>query len=291
MLRGGWAIYAVPALFDISGIYQPGFSQATNIVPTLDTGVTIRATLANPFPDGVPRRRANSNGVNTFLGRGIGRFNDDLDYRNGQSMRWSVSMQRELPGQWVVEGAYVASRSYDLTTDFNMNFVPRQYLSTQQRPRQHGDQLVPDRERHQSVRRPAARRDAEQRAPTSASSCCGRIRSSATSTCAATTARAAFDSAQFRLERRFSGGYTVLDQLHLVELQGAGDAAERHRHRLRRALPGHAPAAPPGDERHLGAAVRPGPALRAATPTRSSTRSSATGASRRSGTGSRAVRT
>ena len=34
VLRGGWAIYAVPALFDISGIYQPGFSQATNIVPS-----------------------------------------------------------------------------------------------------------------------------------------------------------------------------------------------------------------------------------------------------------------
>jgi hypothetical protein len=39
-------------------------------------------------------------------------------------------VQRELPGQWVVEGAYVASRSYDLTTDFNMNPVPRQYLTT-----------------------------------------------------------------------------------------------------------------------------------------------------------------
>ena len=46
-----------------------------------------------------------SNGVNTFVGRGIGRFNDDLDYQNGQSMRWSVSLQRELPGQWVLEGA------------------------------------------------------------------------------------------------------------------------------------------------------------------------------------------
>ena len=45
-------------------------------------------------------------------------------------MRWSVSLQRELPGQWVAEGAYVASRSYDLTTDFNANPVPRQYLST-----------------------------------------------------------------------------------------------------------------------------------------------------------------
>ena len=83
MLRGGWAIYAVPALFDVSGIYQPGFSQATNIVPTLDAGVTIRATLANPFPDGVLTPPGNSNGANTFLGRSIGRFNDDLDYRNG----------------------------------------------------------------------------------------------------------------------------------------------------------------------------------------------------------------
>jgi hypothetical protein len=128
--RGGWAIYSVPALFDVSGIYQPGFSQGTPIIPSPDNGVTIRATLANPFPDGVAVPPGNSLGPNTFLGRSIGRFNDNLDYRNGQSMRWSLSVQRELPGQWVVEGAYVASRSYDLSTDFNMNAVPRQYLST-----------------------------------------------------------------------------------------------------------------------------------------------------------------
>jgi hypothetical protein len=130
VLRGGWAIYSVPALFDVSGIYQPGFSQGTTIVPTLDNGLTFRATLANPFPDGVADPPGASNGPNTFVGRGIGRFNDQLDYRNGQSMRWSVSVQRELPGQWVVEGAYVASRSYDLNTDRNLNVVPAQYLST-----------------------------------------------------------------------------------------------------------------------------------------------------------------
>jgi Carboxypeptidase regulatory-like domain len=130
VLRGGWAIYAVPALFDVSGIYQPGFSQGTSIVPSLDTGVTIRATLANPFPDGVAEPPGASLGPNTFVGRTIGRFNDAGAYSNGQSMRWSLGMQRELPGQWVVEGAYVASRSYDLTTDFNANALPRQYLST-----------------------------------------------------------------------------------------------------------------------------------------------------------------
>jgi hypothetical protein len=130
VVRGGWAIYAVPALFDVSGIYQPGFSQATSIVPSLDTGVTIRATLDNPWPDGVIDPPGGSNGPNTFLGRSIGRFNDDLNFRNGQSMRWALSTQHELPGQWVVEAAYVASRSYDLTTDFNANPVPREYLST-----------------------------------------------------------------------------------------------------------------------------------------------------------------
>jgi hypothetical protein len=129
VVRGGWAIYTVPALFD-SGIYQPGFSQGTGIVPSLDTGVTIRATLANPFPDGVLEPPGNSLGPNTFVGRGIGRFNDDLAYVNGESMRWVLSVQRELPGQWLVEGAYVATRSYDLQTDFNLNPVPRQYLST-----------------------------------------------------------------------------------------------------------------------------------------------------------------
>ena len=130
VLRGGWAIYAVPALFDISGIYQPGFSQATNIVPSPDVGLTIRSTLANPWPDGVATPPGASNGPNTFIGRSIGRFNDILDYRNGQSMRWSISMQRELGGQWMGEAAYVASRSYDLNTDFNANPIPRQYLST-----------------------------------------------------------------------------------------------------------------------------------------------------------------
>jgi TonB-dependent receptor-like protein len=130
VVRGGWAIYAVPALFDLTGIYQPGFSQGTSIVPTLDNGVTIRATLANPFPDGVADPPGASLGPNTFLGRSIGRFNDQLDYRNGQSMRWVLSVQRELPGQWLFEGAYVASRSYDLTTDYALNPVPRQYLST-----------------------------------------------------------------------------------------------------------------------------------------------------------------
>jgi hypothetical protein len=204
VLRGGWAIYAVPALFDISGIYQPGFSQGTSIVPSLDTGLTIRATLANPFPDGVAEPPGASLGANTFVGRGIGRFNDAGSYSNGQSMRWSVGVQRELPGEWVVEGAYVASRSYDLTTDFNMNPVPRQYLSTLNvrdtatinfltatvpnpfRGLMPGETLNGDATRQQLLRPFPQFQNIDTRLYDGSST---------------------FDSAQFRLTKRFKGGY------------------------------------------------------------------------------------
>ena len=129
VLRGGWAIYTVPALFD-NGIYQPGFSQGTNIVPSPDNGVTIRATLENPFPDGVLDPPGNSLGPNTFVGRGIGRFNDDLNFRNPQAMRSALTVQREIAGQWVVEGGYDGNSSWDIQTDFSLNPVPREYLST-----------------------------------------------------------------------------------------------------------------------------------------------------------------
>jgi hypothetical protein len=208
VLRGGWAIYSVPALFDLSGLYQPGFSQPTPIVPTSDVGLTIRATLANPFPDGVAEPPGASLGVNTFMGRTIGRFNDALDYVNGQSMRWSLSVQRELPGQWVLEGAYVASRSYDLSTDVNLNPVPREYLSTSPiRDQARIDfltanvtnpfrGLIPG----ETLNNPTTQRQNLLRPwPQFSNIDVRRYDGSST-----------FDSAQFRLEKRFSGGYTVL---------------------------------------------------------------------------------
>jgi hypothetical protein len=133
VVRGGWAIYTVP--FVMEGIQQPGFSQATQIVPSLDTGLTFRANLFDPFPDGVADPPGASLGLATFLGRDIDFFPVD-GVRNGQAQRWELSVQRELPGQWLVELSYVGNRGYDLLTGINsndnvvINAIPRQYLST-----------------------------------------------------------------------------------------------------------------------------------------------------------------
>jgi hypothetical protein len=131
VVRAGYAIYTVPAV--INGVRQSGFSQATNIVPTNNNGLTFQANLANPFPSGVAEPPGASLGPNTFVGRQLDRWEDDADgFKNAQAMRWSVSVQRELPHQWVVEASYVGNRGYDLAVDTERNPVPRSYLSTSQ---------------------------------------------------------------------------------------------------------------------------------------------------------------
>lgn len=132
VLRGGWGIYMVP--FVIAGVQQPGFAQATNIVPTLDAGLIFVANLANPFPNGVASPPGATQGLATFIGRDIDFF--PVDMANGLSQRWQLGIQRELPGHWLVEAAYVGNAGYDLTTgnDTNDNVeidpIPRRFLSS-----------------------------------------------------------------------------------------------------------------------------------------------------------------
>lgn len=128
VLRGGWAIYTVPALFNYA-VFQPGFSQATPMVASTDNGLTFQANLVQPFPNGAIQPAGAADGVNTFVGQGLSRYTTDVNYRNPQAMRWALSMQRELPGQWVVEAGYTANRGYDSTVEIDLNAVPRQFLS------------------------------------------------------------------------------------------------------------------------------------------------------------------
>jgi hypothetical protein len=50
---------------------------------------------------------------------------------NTQAQRWSFGIQRELPGSWLVEVAYVGNHGYDGVVGTNiLNAVPQKYLST-----------------------------------------------------------------------------------------------------------------------------------------------------------------
>jgi hypothetical protein len=126
VLRGGWGIFTVP--FVIAGANQPGFSQSTPITASVNNGLTFLADLANPFPTGVLSPPGASLGLATFLGQGVS-FTP-LDLNNTQAQRWSFGIQRELPGNWLVELQYVGNYGYDGVVGVSLNGVARQYLST-----------------------------------------------------------------------------------------------------------------------------------------------------------------
>ncbi|MPY89388.1 MAG: hypothetical protein GEU99_15855 [Luteitalea sp.] len=205
-LRGGWAMYTVPGLFEI--VRQTGFSQATQIVPTPDRGLTFQADLANPFPDGVQDPPGASLGPDTFVGRTLERFEDQNGWRNGQSMRWVLSVQRELPGRWMAEASYVGNRGYDLQTDVHLNFTPEPYLSTSPIRDQVTIDFLNDEVTNPleglapgtGTDNPTIDRERLLRQYPQFSDVEGRLHDGSSR----------YDSAQFRLEKRFSGGYTVL---------------------------------------------------------------------------------
>ncbi len=128
VLRAGYGIFYDVVGIDRTDVNLGGFNQPTNLIPTLDNGLTYRATLSNPFPDGLEVPLGAAGGLRTFLGRGVSFFNDRP--LNPYMQRWSFSVQQEVPGRMVVEAAYVGNRGAKLPVDSQLNPVPFQYLST-----------------------------------------------------------------------------------------------------------------------------------------------------------------
>ncbi len=127
VLRGGYGLFFQPAGTVVTVPIQTGFTQMTPIQASLDNGLTYIATTANPFPGGLLQPLGPAGGLTTNLGQAIRFFNRRL--KNAYAQRWSLGLQRLLPGQVVVEGSYVANRGTRLGVTRQYNPVPAQYLS------------------------------------------------------------------------------------------------------------------------------------------------------------------
>ncbi len=127
VLRGGYGMYYQTIGVNVSTAVQSGFSQATPIQASKDSGVTYIANTANPFPDGLTAPLGAAGGLTTYLGQGISFF--PKNRRQPYAQRWSLGLQRVLPGQWLFEGTYVGNRSTRLGVNRNLNATPAKYLS------------------------------------------------------------------------------------------------------------------------------------------------------------------
>jgi hypothetical protein len=136
VIRAGFGLFVFPIeLFDnpntegtvnLSNLYrvqQAGFSQTTQY--NTNNYVAPLATLSNPFPGGIIPQGTGV-GPGAFIGQGITFFNPFIS--NPYDIRWDFSIQHELPGQIVVEAAYIGSHAVRLPIAQQLDPIPRGYL-------------------------------------------------------------------------------------------------------------------------------------------------------------------
>ena len=126
VLRGGFGIFY--HTYGAIGVQQPGFSQSTPVVPTLDGFLTPAATLSNPFPGGIEGPLNAARGLDQNLGLSLVYSNPVVS--QPYSRRYTAGLQRQLGRGMLFEVTYSGSHARDLPVTLNLNYTPAEYLST-----------------------------------------------------------------------------------------------------------------------------------------------------------------
>ena len=128
VFRGGYGIFYDTIGTNRSAAIQTGFTATTPIIPSFDSGVTYAATLANPFPNGLLAPAGSAGGLTTNLGQALTVY--PTARVQPYSQRWSFGFQRELPGSFLLDAAYVGNHAIHLPVNRELNASDPRYLST-----------------------------------------------------------------------------------------------------------------------------------------------------------------
>ena len=130
VVRGGGGLFAGFLGERRGDVITTGYSQTTTVGTTTNAfGAPIPQFWDTAFISTPPIEPVGSaNGRQTFLGNAISFFNQDPSI--SKQFRYQIGLQRELPGGWVFEAAYVGNYGYDIEINRNINALPIQYLNT-----------------------------------------------------------------------------------------------------------------------------------------------------------------
>jgi hypothetical protein len=128
VVRGGYGIYFGSLGTRMQDAIQTGFIQNTTVIPTLDGGQTFSATLGSLFPNGFLPAVGSAAGALTNMGNAL-TFNPYHPVA-ARLQKFQVDIERELPGQVLLDIGYMGARDNDLEIVRSLSALPDQYLST-----------------------------------------------------------------------------------------------------------------------------------------------------------------
>jgi hypothetical protein len=129
VIRGGAGLFAGFLGQRRGDVFPNGWSETTTVGTTTNSfGAPIprswdNAFLTTPILEPVGNQKGRQQG----LGQAIDFFNQNPGL--SKQLRFQLGFQRELPGGFVVDAAYVGNRGYDIEIIRNINAVPNRYLN------------------------------------------------------------------------------------------------------------------------------------------------------------------
>jgi hypothetical protein len=127
VLRAGYGLFYDTLGVNRSAAIQTGFTATTPINTSLDNGLSYVATTANPFPNGLQAPLGAAGGLTTNLGQSLTVY--PLRRQQPYAQRWSVGIEQLLPGEFLIDAAYVGNRGRHLPVLRELNAIPPQYSS------------------------------------------------------------------------------------------------------------------------------------------------------------------
>lgn len=119
VIRSAYGLYYMPSHVQAAGhsgsAGMMGFNSQSNMIVSLDGRIPLR-TIDHPFPDGYNLPPNNSLGAATFVGLNIGGGNGGVFTTNATPyvQQWNFNVQRDLPGNFIGEIAYLGSKGTKL---------------------------------------------------------------------------------------------------------------------------------------------------------------------------------
>jgi hypothetical protein len=119
VIRGGYGIFFMPFIGAASG-WASGVSGYLSYTPMVASSDGLHPTdlLSNPFPKGLQPSTAPGSGLLSSYGQDLGASGRDgaidRSARDGYAQQWNFNVQRQFPGQFSLEVAYVGNKGTKL---------------------------------------------------------------------------------------------------------------------------------------------------------------------------------